>query len=186
MLRQLARLTRPVRAAPGALAIAIYADARDRPIAANERGHEGVACVDDAARAFLPLCDLWRGTRLPFVGAWARGLLEFLLYMQDRDGRFVNFITDWSGAKNGGGATSFAGGQFWQARGVRGLARAALVLDDARATQGVTMGLRHVRESAAPADVRAIHVLTAVDLLRAGRFPELRVDLATWADELAM
>ena len=184
VLRQLARLTRPVLAAPGAIAIAVYADALDRPVAANERGHEGVACIDDAARAILPLCDLWAATREPFVRAWAGGLVEFLLYMQERDGRFVNFISDWSGTKNGRGMTSFAGGSFWQARGVRGLARAWLALDDPRAGRGVITGLRHVREAASPADVRAIHVLTAIDLLRAGRLPELRADLAIWADEL--
>ena len=184
MLRQLARLTRPVRAAPGALAIAVYADVADRPIAANERGDEGVACIDDAARAVVPLCDLWTATHLRSVGAWAAGLVEFLLYMQDRDGRFVNFITDWTGVRNDVGATSFAGGSFWQARGVRGLARAWLALDDPRAARGVIRGLAHIRGEASPADVRAIHVLTAVDLLRAGLLPELRADLEKWADEI--
>ena len=51
MLRQLARLTRPIPSAgPGALAVAVYADGSDETVAARESGFEGVACVDDAAR----------------------------------------------------------------------------------------------------------------------------------------
>ena len=184
MLRQLARLTRPVRWANGALAIGVYADGRDRPITATDRGHEGVACVDDAARALVLFCDLWAATRLPLAERWARGLLEFVLYMQDRDGRFVNFITDWSGSRNESGPTSFSGGSFWQARGVHALARASLVLGDARASRGVLLGMAHVREAPAPPDVRAIHVLTALDLLRAGRAPDLAADLEAWCAEL--
>ncbi|MGH2450608.1 MAG: hypothetical protein ACRDGE_04935 [Candidatus Limnocylindria bacterium] len=184
MLRKLARLTRPVSGAPGAVAIAVYADAAGRPIAASDRGHEGVACVDDAARALALFCDLWTATRLPLAGTWARGLLEFVLHMQDRDGRFVNFISDWSGTRNERGPTSVAGGSFWQARGVLGLAKASLAFDDPRASRGVLLGMAQVCDAPAPADVRAIHVLTAVDLLRAGRARELRAPLEAWSAEL--
>ena len=188
MLRQLARLTRPVRDVPGALAVAVYADAAGRPIAAAERGHEGVACVDDAARALALFCDLWTASRLPLARRWAEGLLELVLHMQGGDGRFVNFIADWSGARNEHGPTSVAGGSFWQARGVLGLAKAAVALDDPRASRGVRLGLGQVRDAPAPADVRAIHVLTAVRLLRGGGAPELetglRADLAEWSAEL--
>ena len=55
MLRQISRLMRPVPGlAPGALAIAVYAEAHDEgfvPRAAADQGFEGVACVDDVARA---------------------------------------------------------------------------------------------------------------------------------------
>lgn len=184
MLRQLARLTRPVTGAPGAVAVAVYADAAGVPIAAAERGHEGVACVDDAARALGLFCDLWSATRLPVMRAWAEALLEFVLYMQDGDGRFVNFVTDWSGTRNEDGPTSRAGGSFWQARGLCGLSRASLLLDDPRAARGVVLGLAHVRREPVAANVRAIHILTAVDLLRSGRAPELRTDLGPWTAEL--
>lgn len=184
MLRQLARLTRPVDGSRGAVAIAVYADAAGVPIAATDRGHEGVACVDDAARALVLLCDLWTATRLPVIRAWAAALLEFVLYMQDGDGRFVNFVSDWSGTRNGAGPTSLAGGSFWQARGVRGLARASLTFDDPRAALGVLRGMAHVRREPVAASIRAIHILTAVGLLRAGRAPELRADLASWSQEL--
>ncbi|MBI2325000.1 MAG: hypothetical protein HYU87_08590 [Chloroflexi bacterium] len=185
MLRQLARLTHPVDGAHGAVAIAVYADAAGVPIAATDRGHEGVACVDDAARALGLLCDLWKATRLPLLRSWAAALLEFVLYMQDGEGRFVNFVSDWSGRRNMDGPTSFAGGSFWHARGVHGIARASLTFEDPRISAGVMRGVAQVRGAAAPANVRAIHVLTAVELLRAGRMPELIADLEAWCEELA-
>ena len=52
MLRQLARLTRPVPVAgPRALTVAVYSQADGQLLDARETGVEGVACVDDAARA---------------------------------------------------------------------------------------------------------------------------------------
>lgn len=186
MLRQLARLTRPVEAAGDrALAIAVYADATGRAFPAAAVGTEGVACVDDAARALVLFCDLWEATRLSLLRAWAEGLLEFVLFMQDADGRFVNFIADWSGRRNERGPTSLAGGGFWHARGLRALATADLVLGDTRARECLARGLEHTRSSNVPADVRAIHVLTALELLRAGRTPDLRHDLEAWCDEIA-
>ncbi|MBI2773618.1 MAG: hypothetical protein HYX56_03895 [Chloroflexi bacterium] len=188
MLRQLARLTRPVTAVPGALAIAVYADPDGRLIPAAERGAEGVACVDDAGRALALLCDLWTATRLPFLRAWAEGLLGLVLHMQDSDGCFVNFISDWDGTRNVDGPTSCAlgGGTFWHARAVRGLASAALVFDDQRIAPALARGIAHFRTARdIPANVRALHVLTAVLLLRAGRMPEIAGDLAAWCEELA-
>src|SRR5687768_12872245 len=135
MLRQLARLTIPVESAgERACAIAVYADAADRTFPAAERGFEGVACVDDASRALVLLTDIWAATGLPRLREWALGLLDFLLYMQLEDGRFVNFISDWSGQRNEAGVTSFPGGNFWHARGVRALARATVTLGAERPT----------------------------------------------------
>ena len=187
MLRQLARLTVPVESAgERGCAIAVYADAADRTFPAAERGFEGVACVDDASRALILLTDVWAATRLPRIREWALGLLDFLMHMQLEDGRFVNFISDWSGRRNLGGATSFPGGNFWHARGVRALARATVVLGDERALAGLERGIEYIRAARdVPADIRSIHVLTAGELLRAGEFPELRSELATWCDEIA-
>lgn len=184
MLRQLARLTRPVGASSAALALAVYADADDRALPAAERGFEGVACVDDAGRALSVVAELWSATRLPVIRAWAEGLLAFVLSMQDGDGRFVNFVDDWSGTRNEHGPTSLPGGTFWQARGVRGLASAWIVFGDDRAGEGLRRGLIPVRRDPVPASIRAIHILTAVDLLRAGRMPELAAELGPWCDEL--
>lgn len=185
MLRQLAHLTRPVAAAgERACAIAVYADAAGHTLAANERGREGVACVDDAARALVLCCDLWDATHVPLLREWAKGLLDFVIYMQRDDGRFVNFIADWSGRRNEDGATSVAGGGFWQARAARGLARAAVTLEDPRAVEALERALPAL-QAPAPPDVRAIQALTAMHLLRAGRHPELRAALARWCDEIA-
>jgi len=47
---------------------------------------------------------------------WCEGLLDFILHMQEPDGRWVNFILDWDGTPNRTGRTSVAGGGFWQSR----------------------------------------------------------------------
>ncbi|HZS13377.1 MAG TPA: hypothetical protein VFC09_02145 [Candidatus Dormibacteraeota bacterium] len=184
MLRQLARLTRAVPAAgPAAVALAVYADADDALVPARESGVEGVACVDDAARAILLLCAVWEDTRLPWVRTWCEGLLDFLAWMQNPDGQWVNFVSDWDGTRNRGGSSSVAGGAFWQARALQAAARAAIVLDDARADAMLDRGIVWMRAPATP-DVRALHVMTAVDLLRAGRFPRLRDHLTGWIDQM--
>jgi len=124
VLRQLHRLTRSVPAAgTSARALAVYADATDRLVPARQSGEEGVACVDDAARGLVLLADLWAVTGDPALRRWADGLLDFILYLQRPDGRFVNFIHDWSGVLNEGGRTSVPGGAFWQARALSGLAK---------------------------------------------------------------
>jgi hypothetical protein len=187
MLRQLARLTVPVESAgERACAIAVYADAADRTFPATDRGFEGVACVDDAARGLILFTDIWLATRLPRMREWALGLLDFLLYMQLDDGRFVNFISDWSGQRNEAGVTSFPGGNFWHARGMHALARATVVFGQERARAALERGLGHIRSARdVPPDVRSIHALMAVELLRAGEFAELRAELPTWCDEIA-
>lgn len=186
MLRQLARLSMAVPAAGDrATAIAVYADSTDRTLIAADLGHEGVACVDDVARAAVLLCDLWESTRLPRARAWAASLVDFLLYMQLADGRFVNFIAEWDGRHNDRGPTSFAGGGFWHARGVRALAKAWLALGDERARQGLALGLPLIREGRdVPPDVRSIHALMAVELLRSGQLVELATDLERWCEEI--
>src|SRR5207342_3701110 len=103
-------LTRSLPAAgPEALAVAVYADATGAPVAAKESGHEGVACVDDAARLLDVLCDVWARTRLTWAERWARGLLAFVLWMQEPDGRWINFVVDWDGERNTSGITSETG-----------------------------------------------------------------------------
>ena len=186
MLRQLARLTRGVeRAGPRAVAIAVYADAADRVVPAADFGLEGVACVDDAARAAVLLCDIWAVTRVPLVRTWAEALAEFLLYMQRDDGTFVNFIVDWHGRRNENGPTSFAGGSFWQARGTRALAKLWMVLGDERAHDALLRAMPLIREARdVPPDVRAIHAHMANELLRVGTMSQLRADLERWCGEM--
>jgi hypothetical protein len=185
VLRQLARLTRAVPAAgPNAVALAVYAGPDDALIPARESGTEGVACVDDAARAVMLLCALWERTELPWIRSWCAGLVDFVVWMQDANGKWVNFIVDWDDAAgNRTGASSYAGGAFWQARALQAVARAAIVFGDAHAETALERGLASMR-APAPPDVRALHVMTAVDLVRAGRVPRMRNHLTGWIDQM--
>lgn len=186
MLRQLERLTRAVPAAgPDACALAVY-EIDGALASARETGEEGVACVDDAARALVLACDLWVATRRTRFRDRARALLEFVLWMQRPDGRFVNFIHDWDGRLNLEGPTSYAGGPFWQARGLRGLAKAWVTFDDRRAGAGFMRALACVdRAPRTPPDVRAVHLGALLEVVRAGRAPQLRGLLLRWCGELA-
>lgn len=185
MLRQLHRLTRPVPAAgSAACALAVYADPNDRLVPARESGDEGVACVDDGARGLVLLADLWTLSGDPALRRWAGGLLDFILYLQRPDGRFVNFIHDWSGLPNERGLTSAPGGAFWQARALSGLAKAWVVLEDERAEAAFARALGPVRAAPAAADVRSVQIRAVLEVLRSGRMPELRGTLGAWCDEL--
>jgi hypothetical protein len=136
-------------------AVAPYAEPRQRADGkivyrhrhAAETGHEGLACVDDAARAALLALALveqqgqmpaessgWAhadgpslAERLP-AGArtalqWAERWLTFVRYMQLPDGRFANFVLDRSGQRNLTGPTSLPGGVWWTGRALWALAR---------------------------------------------------------------
>lgn len=186
MLRQLARLTRPLPAAgPDALTIAVYADAQDHLIAAKESGFEGVACVDDAARLLDVLCDVWTHTRAPWAERWSRGLLEFVLWMQEPDGRWVNFVYDWDGERNTAGITSETGENFWHARALVGVSHAWLTFGDARAEAAIHRGLDHAVTKPAPPDVRALHVFTAQRLIADAGVHTLVPAIRHWMHELA-
>ena len=186
MLRQIARLGRPVPfAGERAVAIAVYGDRLDQPIRAQEAGYEGVACVDDAARALELYCALWSATQLPWTLRWCEGLLDFILAMQRPDGRWLNFILAWGGAPNREGRTSVAGGAFWQARAMLALARALPVLKDARVDVALRRGLPHMLEAnGVPTDVRALHIETALALSSGGDDYGLAPALPVWGDEL--
>ena len=186
MLRQLARLTTPLTAAgPDAVAVAVYADRDDRPVSAKESGTEGVACIDDAARLLDVLCDVWVRTDLSWVERWARGLLDFILWMQEDDGRWINFVYDWDGVRNVRGITSVRGENFWHARALLGVSHAWLTFRDVRAKDALYRGLDHAVRKPAPPDVRVLHMEVArrliVDADKTTLLPAMRL----WADEVA-
>jgi hypothetical protein len=186
VLRQIARLTRNVPAAgERALAVAVYADAVNITVDAREAGYEGVACVDDAARALEVYCDLWDATRLPWVLRWCEGLLDFILYMRDPDGRWVNFILDWNGTPNRAGRTSVAGGGFWQSRALAALAHASRTLPDERIQPALTLGLHHIVNAIdVPSDVRALHIMTALALKDGAASSAWHAPLTAWCEEI--
>jgi hypothetical protein len=186
MLRQLAALTyRVPGAGPKALAVAVYLESDGQLLQAQERGLEGVACVDDTARAYRLPCQLWATTGNPALRTWADGLLDFVLWMKAGDGEWFNFIYDWDGTRNAGGPTSLPGVNFWQARATAALADAALLLGDGRARRALGKALFAAAASPAPPDVRVLHVLTALELLGVEADPWLSKVLGRWCDEIA-
>jgi len=162
VLRQLWRLTRPVPAAgPDALAVTIY-EHPDGVVHAEESGFEGVACVDDAARLLVVLSQVWHRTKLDWVERWARGVLEFVLWMQEPDGTWLNFIHDWDGEKNRDGITSRAGQNFWLARAILATQSAAFVFGHQQARDAYGRGFSAASAQDAPPDVRALHLFAAL------------------------
>jgi len=186
VLRQLARLGRSVPfAGDRALALAVYADGLNEPVRARESGYEGVACVDDAARALDLYCALWAATRLPWLRRWCDGLLDFVLAMQGADGRWLNFILDWEGTPNRVGRTSMAEGHFWQARAVLALTHAAPILDDERIEPALRRGLPHILAATeVPSDVRALHLRAALAVAGQPDDHGLSERLPIWTEEL--
>jgi hypothetical protein len=179
VLRQLWRLTRPVPAAgPNALAVTIY-EHPDGVVHAEESGFEGVACVDDAARLLVVLSQVWASTKLGWVERWAHGVLDFVLWMQEPDGTWLNFIHDWDGDKNRDGITSRSGQNFWLARGILGTQWAAFVFGHEAAHEAYRNGLAAAAADEAPPDIRALHLFAA--LLGDDVEPFLA---ERWADEL--
>jgi hypothetical protein len=186
VLRQLAALTRRLPAAgPRALALAVYSGSTGEQFEAHERGVEGVACVDDAARACVLLCRLWAATGNDALRLWADGLLDFVLWMHAGDGCWHNFVYDWQGTRNTEGPTSAAGINFWQARATGALAEVDLLLGRGCAQAVLAGALSAAACASPPSDVRAIHALGALVLLQRAPDAWLSRNLSAWCDELA-
>ncbi|MGI8825549.1 MAG: hypothetical protein ACR2JC_07880 [Chloroflexota bacterium] len=119
-------------------AVLIYAkpdpdhDGQYTAVAAADTGYEGIACVDDTARAVLLALDVYERTHSRQALGLARSWLTFVEYMQYPDGGFANFIRNQSGVRNATGATSVRGGYWWAARALWALARAYRVTGDGR------------------------------------------------------
>jgi hypothetical protein len=165
--------------------VAVYATAADETIAARESGFEGVACVDDAARLLGVLSRVWTRTALEPIRGWALGLLEFVLWMQEPDGRWVNFVEDWAGTRNETGLTSSVGENFWHGRAMCALCLAWLNFGDERAEAGMRRGFARVQGSEAPADVRALHLELGLRLIAEAGQADLDGTVRRWAHEIA-
>lgn len=96
----------------------VYANYPDYAwVDAKESGPEGIACVDDAARAaVVALRDFELHGRRESLER-ARPLLRFVLAMQTGDGQFYNFVLK-DLTINREGKTSFSSFGWWAARGV--------------------------------------------------------------------
>ena len=189
MIRQIRRFTRPVPVlGNGALAIAVYAEptqAGMRVRSAAEQGFEGVACVDDAARAAVLYTTLWRRHRLPWARDAAVGLLTFVRAMQTADGTFANFILDWDGRKNLTTTTSKPGDGPWVARAMHALACGVSALGDANCAESFEKGLPWLDRATPYLDVRAVCVLASVEYWRATSADQVAARGLAWAKEIA-
>ena len=166
--------------------MAVYSGSAGEHFEARESGVEGVACVDDAARAAMVLHRLWVATGNPALREWSDGLLAFVAWMHAGHGLWHNFILDWEGTKNVAGPTSAAGVNFWQARAMLALAETGHAADlggDDRPL--LAQALDAAAGAASPADVRAVHALAALAVLSQDPEPRLTSLLGAWCDELA-
>jgi hypothetical protein len=146
---------------------------------------EGIACVDDAARAAVLYCTLWRRYGIDPARERALQLLSFLAYMQDADGRFSNFIYDWSGRKNLDGVTSSEGGQPWQARALHALAWATATFGGDEWGERFNRGLSCIDASYRHMDVRAVCLLAVIQHWQATGAASSRDRADAWATEIA-
>lgn len=85
---------------------------------------EGIACVDDVARAALVYLLYYQRTADPQALGLARATLNFLVYMQAEDGEYYNFVLDRNGTINRDGRTSYKSWSWWAARAQWALATA--------------------------------------------------------------
>lgn len=109
--------------------VAVYAEAPSyRPVVSPARDRsEGIACVDDAARAAVVyLRDLEVTGDIRSLEE-ARGLLRFLEAMEQGDGRFANFV-EADGTPNRRGPTSAPAFSYWGARALWAFGEAQRVL----------------------------------------------------------
>lgn len=117
---------RPVRV------VALYAEAPDyRPTGSPARdGYEGIAALDDAARAALVYLRSYEFTGDSTERAEALALLGFVAAMEQGDGEFVNFV-DTRGRPNRAAPTSRKSMSYWAARAIWALAEGVRVLGPA-------------------------------------------------------
>ena len=124
---------RPVRV------VALYAEAPDyRPTPSPERdGSEGIASLDDVARAAVVYLRAFEMTGDRRAREEAVGLLSFVAAMEQGDGEFINFI-DARGRLNRTAPSSRKSMSYWAARSIWALGEAVRVLGagDLKAVSG--------------------------------------------------
>ena len=118
--------TMPVRV------IALYANAPDyRPTGSPQRdGLEGIASVDDAARAAVLYLRVFEESGDARTRDDAVGLLRFVVSMEQGDGEFVNFV-DTAGRPNRSATSSRKSMSYWAARSIWALGEAQRVFGPA-------------------------------------------------------
>jgi hypothetical protein len=144
-------------------------------VVAAETGYEGIACVDDTARAALLALRVYERTRSRRALNLARRWLTFLPYMQYPDGDFANFIRNISGVRNATGPTSVKGGYAWSSRALWALATAYRITGDEQYLES------YLRCKLAPTvdnKMNAVLALGEMELYRAGPSVEWKASIA--------
>jgi hypothetical protein len=189
VIRQLRRLLRPVGDRPhGPLAPAVYARRSSggwEHVAAADQGFEGVACVDDAARAALLCCAIWRAHRLPWARRTAGRLLAFVVSMQEPDGRFVNFMLDWDGRPNLTGPTSAPGGPSWAVRALAALGSGVSMEGRPDWAAAFRRGLAVLDPTTLPLDILALALLAVHEHGEATGLADVDGRVSEWAGVIA-
>jgi len=116
--------------------VSLYAEAPDyRPVGSPARdGFEGIASVDDAARAAVIYLRDYEITGDARSHDEALGLLAFITAMEQGDGEFINFI-DSTGRLNRNAPSSRKSMSYWAARSIWALGEAVRVLGPKDSTQ---------------------------------------------------
>ena len=188
MIRQLRALTRPIPALhPDAVAIGVYAEpAHDgyRLRAAAEQGFEGVACVDDAARAVVLYCRMWREHGSSWARTEADRLLRFIVAMQDDAGAFSNFILDWQGLPNRNVGSSLPGGEWWTARAMHALASGYGVLRRDEYHDSFVRGLPLLDRPFEQPGALALGLIAGLEFVRLTRDCALAERCDRWAETI--
>jgi hypothetical protein len=143
-------------------------------VVAADTGYEGIACVDDTARAANLALAVYERNRSRKALSLARRWLSFVEYMQYPDGQFANFIRNSAGVRNASGPTSIKGGHWWTVRALWVLARAY------RLTGNKTYLTRYDQGSfEVPADckLQAVMVLAELEIFRVNPAPALRAKI---------
>lgn len=83
---------------------------------------EGIAALDDVARAALVYLDFWRATGAGQALERARAALASVLHLRTDEGTFHNFLLNYSGTPNRDGVTSVATLDWWSCRAFWALA----------------------------------------------------------------
>jgi hypothetical protein len=105
--------------------------------------------------------------------------------MQDEDGRFGNFILDWSGRRNRAGGTSHAGGPAWQARALHALACGVALSAGDEWDERFRRALAWVDDTIPYLDVRAVCVLAVLEHWRATGASSSADRALAWSREIA-
>ena len=135
-----------------------------RPIVAADTGFEGIACVDDTARAALLALEVYERTGSKSALRLAKRWLTFIAYMQYPDGSFANFIRNTAGVRNATGPTSVKGGYWWSVRALQALARAYRITGEHRYLESYQ---RCILDPLADGKVQAVQALAELDLYAA-------------------